>query len=240
MVGLGERATGGIVTTSGVTKLAVFDLDGTLMDEQSGVLLASYLFKHGELSLGCLANLFFWALSYKMRLPHRKNRSHELVLGSILDLTPEQVDQLMRSFHNEVMVPLYRDEARAEVERLKHEGLTTLLVSATFRPIAEACAETFGFDGVVATEMEKDERGAYTGRVDADVISGREKLVAATTWANDRFGRDGWRIAYAYGDHHTDRALLSAADQPYAVSPDHALKRTAHKLGWPVLEWSHR
>ena len=210
------------------------------MDGQSGALFSTYLFRRGELSLLRAAGLFQWALRYKLHLPHREEQARELVLGAILDKTPDEIDQIMRDFHQEVMVPRYREDARAEVERLKALGFTTLLVSATFRPIAEACAETFGFDGVVATDMEKDERGAYTGRVDADVVSGKEKLVAATNWANERFGEDGWRIAYAYGDHHTDRAMLSAADQPYAVSPDHTLKRTARRLGWPVLEWSHR
>lgn len=228
------------MSSSSLTKLAVFDLDGTLMDGQSGALFSTYLLKRGEMSLLRAAGLFQWALRYKLRLPHREEQARELVLGAILDKTPEQIDQLMRAFHQEVMVPRYRDDARAEVNRLKALGYTTLLVSATFRPIAEACAETFGFDGVVATDMEKDERGAYTGRVDADVVSGKNKLVAATAWANEHFGEGGWRIAYAYGDHHSDRALLSAADQPYAVSPDHALKRTARKLGWPVLEWSRR
>ena len=210
------------------------------MDGQSGVLLAKYLYKHGELSFGCLTNLFFWALSYKMRLPHRKKRSHELVLGAILDQTPEQIDEIMRSFHNEVMVPLYRDEARAAIEQAKSEGCVTLLVSATFLPIAEEAAKTFGIDGVIATEMEKDADGAYTGRVDDNVIAGEEKLKAATKWADEHLGPNSWVIAYAYGDHHSDRALLSAANQPFAVSPDRALKRTANRRGWPVLDWSRR
>ena len=210
------------------------------MDGQSGALFATYLLRRGELSLGRAVGLFFWALRYKMRLPHREAQARELVLGSILDKPADEIDQIMRDFHQEIMVPRYRDDARAEVERLKGSGYTTLLVSATFLPIAQACAETFGFDGVVATEMERDERGAYTGRVDQDVVSGKEKLTAATAWADEHFGPDGWRIAYAYGDHHSDRALLSAADQPYAVSPDRALKRTARKQGWPVLEWSRR
>ena len=47
----------------------------------------------------------------------------------------------------------------------------------------------------------------------------------------------GWELAAAYGDHHSDRALLAGAKQGFAVCPDRPLGRTARERGYQVLEW---
>ena len=51
------------------------------------------------------------------------------------------------------------------------------------------------------------------------------------------FGADGWELAWAYGDHHSDRAMLAAAKSAYAVTPDRPLTRTANAQGYDILEW---
>ena len=52
-----------------------------------------------------------------------------------------------------------------------------------------------------------------------------------------RFGAGKWEVAYWCGEHHADRAVLSAAEQPRAVSPDRPLARTAREKGWEILDW---
>lgn len=46
----------------------------------------------------------------------------------------------MHRFHDEVLLPRYRAKAREEVARRRAEGCVTLLVSATFKAMADVAA----------------------------------------------------------------------------------------------------
>lgn len=217
--------------------VAVFDYDGTCIDEQSGKLIATWLLKKGYLSPRGAAGLLSWGVRYKLHLPHRQERSRELIFDDLSGYTPEEIHKIMVEFHREVLVPRYRRRALAEIRRRNEEGCATVIISATFEPIAcEAAtyADTLGF---VATRMETDETGSYTGRVLGDVIEGKAKVAAAAAWADAVLGEGAWRLAYAYGDHHSDTELLSLAEHPTAVCPGPTLRRTAKANGWPIVDW---
>ena len=94
-----------------------------------------------------------------------------------------------------------------------------------------------GVDAVLATQMEKDATGRYTGRVDGIVVAGEQKFRAVAHWCDERYGAGAWRLAYAYGDHHTDEDLLSRAGEAFAVCPGQTLKSAAKKRGWQILDW---
>ncbi|MCI6548736.1 MAG: haloacid dehalogenase-like hydrolase, partial [Coriobacteriaceae bacterium] len=131
----------------------------------------------------------------------------------------------------------YRPGVASEVAKRHGEGCVTLLVSATFAPIAADAAKTLGVDACIATGMERDADGNYTGRVEGAVVQGPEKVAAVTRWADAHLGRGAWTLAYAYGDHHTDSALLSAAARGYAVCPGETLRKLARQQGWEILDW---
>ena len=114
----------------------------------------------------------------------------------------------MVDFHNEVLIKRYRKEAIAEVAKRKREGCITVLVSATFEVIALCAQEVLGTDAVIATKMEVDPEGNYTGRVEGDVTQGSEKPRAVKEWADGAFGPGNWEVAYAYGDHFSDYAVM--------------------------------
>lgn len=217
--------------------VAVFDFDGTSIRGQSGSLLTRYLFRNGIMSPRRLARLIWWGVRYKLHLPYRQAESRELVFGALAGWGAEEVDALMGRFHDEVIAPLYRPRALEEVRRCHEAGLTVLLVSATFEPIARLGARTMGADGYVATRMELDPSGSYTGRVDGPVVAGAEKYRAAERWCDERLGRGRWSLEATYGDHHTDVDLLSRARRPFAVCPGKTLAATARRRGWQILDW---
>ncbi len=218
-------------------QLAVFDYDGTIISGQSGSLFSAYLLRRGLLSKRTAARLIWWGTRYKLHLPFRQDESRELIFRDLGSRGYERTIQIMRDFVEEVLVPLERADAVAEVRLRASQGVKTVLVSATFYEIARLAAERLGMDGVAATHMERDENGAYTGLVSGEVVAGPGKVRAVTTWANERYGENGWQIAYAYGDHFTDEPLLALAREPFAVCPGTTLKRDARRLGWRCLDW---
>ena len=89
----------------------------------------------------------------------------------------------------------------------------------------------------IATRMKVDFQGNYTNEVEGTPIEGPEKVVVLTRLCDELFGPGKWELAWAYGDHHSDRALLSAAREAFAVTPDRPLTRTANAEGYEILEW---
>ena len=224
-------------TASQKKRVAVFDFDGTVIDGQSGWLISLYLNRKDLVSFSRAARLVWWGIRYKFGLPHREEEARELVLGAISDKSPEEVDQIMLDFHDEVLLPLYRDQAVEEIKRRNEEGCITLLLSATFQQIADRAAECLSMTGAVATELERAEDGSYTGRVKGEVVEGDYKPVAAARWADEHCGKGSWTLAYAYGDHKSDAKLLEQAEVAYAVCPKKKLVPLARRAGWTILEW---
>lgn len=219
-------------------RLAVFDFDGTCIEGQSGLLFAQYLYRRGYVSVPNAIKLAWWGFRYVVHLPHRQEEARELIFASLERYGTDEVNRIMREFHDEVLLAKYRPKALEEIGLRKAEGCLTLVVSATFLGIARPAFEHLGADGLVATEMERDAEGNYTGHVLGPVIEGREKPRAVARWADEHIGKGKWRIAYAYGDHYSDEYLLELADVPTAVSPERTLRSQAEKRGWRIVDWS--
>ncbi|MBS5449941.1 MAG: haloacid dehalogenase-like hydrolase [Coriobacteriia bacterium] len=219
------------------TRIAVFDLDGTLLDGQSGTLVLRYLLRHRLLSGKAGSKAAWWGVRYKLHLPYRQSEVREIIFEELRTLPSERIGQIMRDFHNEVMVPLYRKDGIAELRRRREAGEFTIIVSATFNAIAQAACAYLGADAALATLMERDEEGHFTGRVQGEVTAGPEKVRRVQAFADERFGEGAWEVVRAYGDHYTDLPLLEMARSCFAVDPGPTLRREAERRGWPQLMW---
>ena len=224
--------------TDGKIPIAVFDYDGTIIDGQSGSLFGTYLLTHGLISVRTGLRLVWWGVRYKLHLPYRQDEARELIFRDLARLEREDTLRIMREFHEEVLKPLYRKDAVAEVRRRQDQGLVTLLVSATFYEIAHVAATYLQMDGVAATHMELDAHDHFTGRVEGEVVAGPGKVSATRAWADKNLGAGAWRVVCAYGDHFTDEPLLEQAEEPFAVCPGTTLARMAKRRKWPVLDWN--
>ena len=108
---------------------------------------------------------------------------------------------------------------------------------ATFEEVARVAREYLGCETCMGTVMERDESGRYTGAVAGETPAGEEKVRRIRTWADATFGKDGWELVHAYGDHHSDVDLLSRAKEAFAVCPGSTLRPIAKKRGWQILDW---
>ncbi len=218
-------------------KIAVFDYDGTCTDVQSGARFSQYLLHHGYLRPITVVRLLCWAFRYLMHMKRDEDAPREAMFGDLHNMTGDEIDRLMVEFHDKHITSKYRDDAIAEIKQLQDSGYDVLLVSATFAPIARRAGEVLGIDTVIATEMEKDKEGHYTGKVLGPAVVGIEKTRAVERWADEHIGKGKWVIAKAFGDHYSDADILNASRESYAVSPGGTLKRLAKKNDWTILDW---
>ena len=218
-------------------EIVAFDFDGTCISGNSPVILVVSLMKEGKLEKGISLRIGLWGLAYKLRLPQNESWVRGAVFSAFESKKREGVDAYLRQFFNERLERIFRKQADAEIQRHRDAGREVWAISATFEPIILEAMEHHGYTGQVSTRMAVDENGCYTRKVEGLPVEGEQKLEVLRRMANERYGEGGWVLKHAYGDHHSDRTLLAAAEVAHAVTPDRPLRRTAKAQGWEILDW---
>ena len=218
------------------TRLAVYDFDGTLLKGASPVKFVRRLLIRRILPIRVGFKVLAWGMRYKLRLPVKQELVRGFIFRGLSMLPTEEVDSLMVDLYHQELRPLLRQRGLADVVRAKADGKTIGLVSASFRPIIQELAQDIDAEFFVCTEMEV-EAGSYTGKVVTSPPEGVQKLLQMRRKADSLYGEGGWILDSAFGDHHSDIQILSAALYPSVVKPDKRLANLADQLGWPVCDW---
>ena len=230
-----SEAGGAAAGQAAIAAIAAIDVDGTLFSKHaSQTVLLRHLRAAGLLSRAAFARLVAIYVLHRLGLMDAvKARRRGL---AVLDgLTVARAEQMADRLTSELL-PLVSLDARAEIAALRARGHYVLLVSASLGMVVRRLAAGLGADGYLASELVIVGdccRGAFAG----PVLEGREKWIALSRFADDRFGRGGWALAAAYGDSVDDVALLERAAQAVAVNAHRALTRTAARRGWRRVVW---
>lgn len=221
----------------GRQQVAVFDFDGTSMNGNSPVILVRYMTLRGMLRPSVVLRIGLWATAYKLRLPQSESWVRGLVFSAFEGKPADEVDRFLTEFYDRKIERRFRPAADAEMRRLSSEGVDVVVVSATFEPIILRAMESHPIKYQASTRMKIAEDGTYTREVDGECVEGEAKLTALNELCDRVYGKDGWELLHAFGDHHSDRALLRAAKHAHAVTPDRPLRRTARAEDWSNLDW---
>lgn len=218
-------------------RLAVFDFDGTSIRGNSPVLLVRHLVRKRMLPPSVIVRILLWAIAYKLRLPQNESWVRCLVFRAFAGKPVAEVDRFLRDFYDDAVEHRFRAQAEEAMRRHAAAGDVVVVVSATFEPLVLRAMERHPIQYQISTRMKVSADGTYRNEVDGLPIEGERKLSAVREFADAQFGEGGWQLAFAYGDHHSDRSILQAAQTAYAVDPDRPLARAARRRGWPVLDW---
>lgn len=237
LASLGKRRIMGDTVQNKPVEIAVFDFDGTSISGNSPVILVRYLRRIGLLKKSIFTRIIFWALRYKLRLPQNESWVRGAVFSAFKGEKKEDVDRFLGKFYDEHLEKLFRTKADEAIAYHLSCGREVWVVSATFEPLIQQAMKSHGFTKQFSTRMATDGNGCYTCKVEGLPVEGEEKLARVTEYANKEYGEGNWVITHAYGDHHSDRTMLRAAQNSYAVTPDRPLRRTAKENGWDILSW---
>jgi len=214
-----------------VGTIAFFDLDGTLIRHDSGVVCALPSARRGLLRPAIFAELVgTWLLS-KVGLRQRRDAMRvgfRCYRGRSLEELRALMDELYQAHMKPDLSPAALDRVRAHREA--GDQLVILTASAHF--VAEPLARDLGFDEVVGTRV-CFAGGRCTGAVDGEIVEGAVKLAAARAIA-DRAGVELARCTF-YSDHVADLPLLEAVGTPVAVGPERRLLVVARERGYRIL-----
>lgn len=216
--------------------LCLFDLDGTLIENDSdhafGEFLVSIRWVHGE-DFRRRNDAFF-----------ADYQAGRLDLVAYVDFATaawrtrplDEALAVRADFMREVMAPALRAPALELVRRHQRSGERVAIVTATNEFVTLPIAEAFGVDTLIAIQLGRDENGRFDGSV-LGVPSFREgKIVRVAQWlAELGQQRDDFERITVYSDSINDLPLLEWATHPVATNPGPELARLAHARGWPIL-----
>ncbi len=219
-----------------LVRIAAFDVDGTIIEGQSGAHLIRYLIKHKHVSPWLGARVAFWAFCYRQGVPLDYRKILREILRGFAGTSLNETAQDLRLFVAEELVRHIRPQALEAMHAHQDQGECVLLASASVAPLIGELAAHLPVDGWIATALQVEPDGTFQGEIDGQVLTGAAKRDALQAYADARFPR--WHLAHAYADHESDLAFLAASERAIVVNPSRGLQRHARVAGWPVVSWA--
>ena len=216
-------------------KLALFDLDHTLLDGDSDVLWCDFLMDRGVLDRAAFASRnAAMARDYAAGTVSATAFS-DFYVATLAGRTPQQWEPLRQAFLRDVVSPRIGAAARALVHSHQEAGALVVLTTATNRFITELTANDVGIDHLIATDCEVGPDGCFTGRTTGTLNMRDGKVTRLHAWLSQRGQALADFESWAYSDSANDLPLLGAVQHAVAVHPDARLAAEAAHRGWPVL-----
>jgi HAD superfamily hydrolase (TIGR01490 family) len=209
---------------------AFFDMDKTLIAENSASLYMRHRYERGELSNIDLVKGLGAYLQYKI---------------GVLDIRSWTVG-MMEQFRGQAEADLEREASEwveesvvetlyPEAERLvkwhAEQGHVVAIVSGATRFVVRPIARHLGIEHMLYTRLEV-EGGYFTGRVVEPICFEEGKIYWLQQLVEEH--RIDLAKSWFYTDSITDLPLLDIVGHPVVTNPDPLLYRTAVRRRWPV------
>lgn len=216
-------------------KLALFDLDHTLIDFDSGMAWTQHLVEQGVLGAGDEQRYLDFCHQYVAGTLdiHAMQRA---VMAPLAAFAPAQLQHWREQFARAIAARL-SPAAQALVAGHRARGDLCAIVTATSRWVAEPFARAFGIEHLVATEWVMVD-GRPGGAIDGLPCYREHKPTRVEAWLAGRGlpPLAAFEASWFYSDSAGDIALLQCVTNPVAVRPDPRLRERCLRSGWPVIE----
>ena len=212
--------------------LAIFDLDNTLIADDSDFLWGQFLVDRGIVDKD-----YYERTNQKFYDDYKQGTLDivEFLDFSLAPLAAHDAEQLYRwreEFIETIIKPITLSAAHDLVEQHRSAGDTLLVITATNRFVTAPIVELYGIDNLLATTPELI-NGQYTGKFIGPPCFQEGKVKQLEEWlSTSGLSLEG---SCFYSDSHNDLPLLNLVDKPIAVDPDDQLRAAAEAAGWPVI-----
>jgi HAD superfamily hydrolase (TIGR01490 family) len=218
-------------------RLALFDLDNTLLAGDSDYAWGQYLIKHNlvDAQHHGEANDAFYADYQNGTLDiHAYVR---FTLLPVMSKTINELAEMHQDFMGEFINPIMLPKAIELVQQHKAAGDLTVIITATNTFITQPIAEQFGVDLLLGTELTIDQ-DRFTGEIQGIPCYQQGKVQKLQSWLNDdtvaAIPKSELRIEESifYTDSINDLPLLEQVAEPVVVDGDERLRQAASQRAW--------
>jgi HAD superfamily hydrolase (TIGR01490 family) len=212
--------------------LAIFDLDNTLISNDSDYLWGQFL-----VDQGIVDKAIYEATNARFYQDYQQgNLDIEAFLQfSLKPLSEHPIEQLLQwrvQFIAQIIQPILLKSAQKLVDKHRSQGDTLLVITATNCFVTAPIVALYGIEHLLATTPEFI-KGAYTGNVEGIPCFQQGKVLLLEQWLKS--SEETLVGSYFYSDSHNDLPLLKRVDYPIAVDPDEKLHAWALNADWPII-----
>ena len=213
-----------------LSPVAIFDLDGTLLEGDSEALWSRFLFEQGIVEAEFVARVEEYYRDYESG--KLNVIEYEEFLLRPLTLYPLEKLYQLRDQYLEHIRLIVRPSMMKLVHWHRTQGHTLLLITATNSFLAGPIADLLHFPNLICTIAERQGK-QITGKVSGIPVFREGKVQALNQWLTKRgLTLEG---SWGYSDSKNDLPLLELMEHPVAVSPDPGLSDQARLRGWEVM-----
>lgn len=213
-------------------KLAIFDLDNTLLNGDSDYLWGQFLVDQGLINPAEFErdNQRFYQDYQDGRLD-----IEAYLQFALRPLAQNDMETLLTwhaQFMDEYILPIVLPKGRALIENHRRQGDYPLIITATNAFITAPIGRYLGVETTLATQPELI-ADQYTGKYIGTPTFREGKVKRLYEWL-DETGHTLEGAAF-YSDSHNDLPLLEHVSRPIAVDPDDKLREIAQARGWDII-----
>lgn len=218
-------------------RLALFDLDNTLLNGDSDHAFGEYLIENGLVDADAhrAANDRFYQEYVQNKLDI--HAYVKFTLGPVLSLPSADLETLVSDYAEGVIKQMVTDEALTLVREHKEAGDYCTIITATNSLLTTPLAKTFGVDTLLATDLEQA-NGQLTGNIAGIPCFQQGKVEKLQQWLQEVGEQQGIGQQHSifYSDSSNDLPLLEWSSEPVVVNPDEKLARIAEQKQWRRLD----
>ncbi len=229
--GCGHRTTSLFVEKPPLD-IALFDLDGTLLNGDSNVFWSEHLAALGLLDIEAFHRRHGqFDIDYDRGLLDPRSY-HRFMLGPLRGRSHAEVATWQSSLVDERVTAALKGEIVALLDKHRAQGHMVALVTATSEPIAAPFAAYLDIPHLLASGAVL-KGGRHTGEPSDPSCFQQGKVLRYRSWLAE-LGIVPNRTWF-YSDSHNDLPLLQHVSDPVAVYPDARLLETAKQRGWRII-----
>lgn len=216
-------------------KLVLFDLDNTLLSDDSDFQWAQFLISKGVLDREVYES--------RNQVFFDNYKAGTLDIFEFLDfqLAPlaRHAREVLDAWHHEFMAtvirPVITQKARDLVNQHLAEDSIVAIVTATNVFVTSPIAREFGIPHLIGT-VPAQEGGRFTGKPRGTPAFQKGKIERVEAWLESMgLWWGAFESTHFYSDSRNDLPLLEIVSHPVAVDPDDTLRKHAEDKGWPVI-----
>ena len=214
------------------TKLAVFDIDGTIFRSQLIVELVKGLIEEGIFPKNLNEEIESEYLSWVERRGTFVNYIDKVVAVYIKNIKGVSQKDLNRAIKE--IVKTEKDKiyvyTRELIKDLKKKNYCLLAISGSPYEIVSEFSKTLGFDYYFGTEFEKINR-IYTGKINTNTFSLKADILQSFIKKH----KYKLKNSVGVGDSEVDISMLELVNNPIAFNPSKGLAEYAKKKKWKLI-----
>lgn len=215
-------------------KIALFDLDHTLLDGDTNILWIDHLAQRGLVAQDTIARQQqYMALYAREQLDMAEYMDFHI--GVFRSRRISEWQPIVEHFVRSQLVPCLAPDALATLAAHRDAGHRIALVTATNSVLAGALGQVLDIHTIASqVEIHNDN---VTGRTLGLPSFRAHKIDRVQDWLGLALASDAIHESHFYSDSANDIPLLQAVSHPVAVNPDAKLRALAEQNGWPQRCW---